>query len=533
MAKRRSKVDFGAIYAGDKQGYNIGLDGSLFVRREASPRVFSAPRVGTAGKSTSAATPSLDISAGTDNKLKVAVDKMTTPVLVTLAQAGKTTGSLIAAELELKINDALLAANRDERVTGSFTGGKYEIESQGTGVDSKVVITDADTDNVADALKLGTLNLGVEAVGTNDQDFLLHTSGGPSFNQPIESNAHRSGRYHAGIIKKKKVAEFDFDTYINMAGAAGASIDTAVRMLWTQLLGVEEVVAGVALRYKQGLPNFYFSLVRVSTIFAEYYTGAYVRTGTLTADGASPATMKWAGKASKAVIAGIAKVPTLVTASASVGVTSGEETRFEAGAPVMVVDADGRTILAGFDGDLLVASTDETGHAVGLSAPVTVPAGGFLVFWHPGACGTTAKDAIYTDLVGSLKLRAAGAAVDVSNYTLEIGNEHNDLDAYFGKDANAGFVAGNRCTMKLSVAADLSNENFGELVSLRKFGGLDPVFLLGDPTTGRAMRISASKWIPAVPSIEVPENGTTPVTMEGNLFESTPGAKDPVVVSFE
>ena len=533
MSKRRSKVDFGAIYAGDKQGYNVGLDGSLFVRRESSPRVFSAPRVGTAGKSTSAATPSLDISAGTDNKLNVAVDKMTTPVLVTLAQTGKTSGALIAAELELKANDALNAAGRDERVTAALIGGVYVVESQGTGVDSKVVITDALADNVADALKLGTTNLGVEVVGTADQDFLLHTTGGPSFNQPIESNAHRSGRFHSGIIKKKKVAEFDFDTYINMLGNAGASLDTAVRMLWTQLLGTEEVVAGVAIRYKQGLPNFYFSLVRVSTIFAEYYTGGYVRTGTLTADGASPATMKWAGKASKAVIAGIAKSSTGCIGTATVPVISGEEIRFEAGAPVMVVDADGRTILAGFDGDLLVSSVDETGHNVVLGATVTVPVGGFLVFWHPGACGTTGKDAIYTDLVGSLKLRSGGSSVDVSNYALEIGNEHNDLDSYFGKDANAGFVAGNRCTMKLTVTADLSNENFGELVKLRSFGGLDPVFLLGDPTSGRALRVAASKWIPAVPSVEVPENGTTPVTLEGNLFESAPGAKDPVVVSFE
>jgi len=532
MAKRRSKVDFGAIYAGDKQGYNLGLDGSLFVRREASPRVFSAPRVGTAGKSTSGSTPSLDISAGTDNKLNVAVDSMTVPVLVTLVQAGKTSGVLIAAELELKINDALIAGNRDERVSVAFTGGLYVVESQGTGVDSKVVITDAVADNVADVLKLGVLNTGVEAVGTADQDFLLHTTGGPTFSQPIESNAHRSGRFHAGIIKKKKVAEFDFDTYINMAGAAGASIDTAVRMLWTQLLGVEEALANV-IRYKQGLPNFYFTLVRVSTIFAEYYTGAYVRTGTLTADGSSPATMKWAGKASKALIAGIAKSVAGCAAVDTVPVTAGEESRFEAGAPVMVVAADGRTIIEGFDGTLLVASIDEVAHNVVLGAAVTVPAGGFLTFWHPGACGTTGKDAIYTDLVGSLKLRSAGAAVDVSNFALEIGNEHNDLDSYFGKDANAGFVAGNRCTMKLTVTADLSNENFGELVKLRGFGGLDPVFLLGDPTTGRALRIAASKWIPAVPSIEVPESGTTPVTLEGNLFESTPGAKDPVVVSFE
>ena len=531
MAKHRSRVDFKAIYEGDKQGYNVGLDCSLFLRKEVTARVFQVPRVGTAGTSTSASTPSTDISAGTDTSFKIVVDSMTVAVTVTLVVTGLTSGALIAAALETKINDALIAASRDERVTVTY-GTTYVITSQGSGTSSKVVVTDATSNNVADDLKIGVANLGVETVGTNDQDFLLHTTGGASFNQPIESNAHRSGRFHSGVIKQKKVAEFDFDTYINMSGSAGSSLDTPVKLLWQQLLGTEEL-PGTTIVYKQGLPNFTFSLVRVSTIFAEYYTGGYVRSGTLTADGAAPATMKWAGKASKAVVAGISKISTPVSGVALIPLTSGEELRFEAGAPVMTLNADGRTILDGFDGSLTVLSRDETGHTITLSSVVTIPASGFVVYWHPGALGTTAKNAIFTDLVGSFKLRSAGSAVDTSNLSLEIANDHNDLDTYFGKDANAGFVAGNRCTMKLSVTADLSNENFGEIVKLRDFSGLDPVFLLGDPTTGRAMRISATKWIPSVPTIEVPENGTTPVTLEGNLFESTPGAKDPVVVSFE
>ena len=113
MAKRRSRVDFKAIYEGDKQGYNVGLDCSLFLRKEVTARVFQVPRVGTAGTSTSASTPSTDISAGTDTSFKIVVDSMTVAVTVTLVVTGLTSGALIAAALETKINDALIAASRD------------------------------------------------------------------------------------------------------------------------------------------------------------------------------------------------------------------------------------------------------------------------------------------------------------------------------------------------------------------------------------------------------------------------------------
>jgi hypothetical protein len=530
--KRRSKIDFGQIYSGDKQGINVGLDCSLFIRQETTPRQFIAPRVGTAGKSTSDATPSTDISAGTDNALKVQVDAMTAPVDVTLTVAGKNTGALIATELETKINDALLVAGRDERVFVEFTGGLYVVESQNTGTTSAVVITDASSNNVADDLKLGVANSGVEAVGTNDQDALLHTTGGATYNQPIEANAHRSGRFISGVYLRKKVAEFDFDTYINMSGSAGDSIDTSIKLLWKNLLGTESNT-GSAIRYTQGLPNFYFSMVKVSTIFAEYYTGAYVRGGTLTAAGDAPPTMKWTGKACKATIAGIAKIPSLVSSSATITVTSGEEDRFTASAPVMVVSSDGRTILYGFDGSLTVSTVDSTLHQVTLSSAISCPADSYLTYWHPGACQITVRDNIFTDLYGSFKMRSTGSAIDVSNVTLDIQNNHVDFDAYFGKDANAGQAPANRCEMNLSVQFDLSNENFGDIVKMREFGGFTPEFIIGSTETARKLKITAAKWIPSLPSLEVPESGTTQITAEGRLLESASGKRDPIVVSFE
>ena len=86
--------------------------------------------------------------------------------------------------------------------------------------------------------------------------------------------------------------------------------------------------------------------------------------------------------------------------------------------------------------------------------------------------------------------------------------------------------------MNLAVTLDLSNENFAELVQTQKFEGFSPEVILGNTASGRFLRVRAEKWIVAVPPIEVPEEGTTPVTFEGSLHESAPGAQDPVVVSY-
>lgn len=531
MTKFRSKVDYLQIFSGDKQGYNLGLDGSIFLKTEATPRTFQAPGIGTQGSSTSDTAPSTDISASTDTNLRIAVDGGAV-VAVTLVPAGKTTGSLIAAHLETQINAALLADGQDARVWVEFLGGLYVVHSQSTGVSSAVVITDGATLNIADQLKLGLANAGVEVVGTNDADNLLYTTGGPTFNQPIESNTHRSGRFHSRIIKKKKVAEFGFQTFVNMSGTAGDSLDAAVRLLWKNILGKETVIASTKILYTQDLPNFYMSMVRVSTVFAEYYTGMYVKENTLTFPGAGPATCDWKGKASKRVIAGLAKINGAVSASATLVVDTGQATRYDATAPVMVIDPDGRTILAGADGSLTISSITLNTDTIVLSTAVTVADNGFLVPWHPGAIQQTARDAIFTDLEGSFKLRSTGSNIDVTNIVLAMNNNHNDLDGYFGRDANAGFVAGNRLDMTLTVTFDLTTqETMGEIVQSSQFAGFSPEIILGN-VAGRYLKIKAPNWIPSVPTIEVPENGPTPVTLEGMLYQSTPGARDPITVEF-
>jgi len=531
--KYRSLIDFAAILAGNREGINLGLDGSIFIREESTTRTFNPPRIGTQGQSVGTGTASTDISAGSDDSLDISVDGGAVVTATLTGLAGLNTGLLIEAELESAINTALIAGGQDARVWVFYDNSDdhYEITSQSTGTNSSVVITDAGANNVADDLNLGVPNGGTETAGTNDQDFFLYTTGGITFNQPVESNNHRSGRFHVGIIKSKKVVEFDMDAMLNMSGNAGDSLDTPIKVLYRSAFGKETVTSLTSIKYEQDLPNFTYSVVKASTIFAEYFTGAYTKDWTLTAPGDAPVTQKFTGMGSSGSIAGIGQLNGAVVASASIVLDAGHADRFEAGARVMHVDTDGRTILAGFDGSLIVSSVDTVTNTVVVSSPIDADDDSYLVFWHPGAVQQTGRDAIFTDLEGSLKLTSAGAEICATNIELALVNDHIDLNNCFGSDVNEGFAAGNRATWTLSVTLDLSNENMGELVQARKFGGFSPEITIGD-VTGRHMKITAPKWIVSVPPIDLPENGTTPITFEGNLFQSNPGSRDPVVIEF-
>lgn len=532
----RSRIDYNQILNGDFEGFNLGLDGSIFLRKEDSPRVFKAPRVGTPASSLGDASASTDISAGSNLNLKVQVSGG--PVLeVALTLAGLTTGDAIAAELKTKINEALLAANRDERVTVVFVSADshYEIYTQYTGKNESVVVTAGDTNDVSLDLKLGVANGGTESVGTDDVDFLLYTTGGPTFNQPAESNTHRSGRFHTNIIKKKKVVEFDIDTFINLPDGSSMTItapnwipsvpsievpengttpvtlegnlyqstpgardplkiifkgisnektlDNAIKLLLESSLGtLTETTFDGDVVVEQGLPNIFFSMVRVSTLFGEYYRGCYVKDMSMEFPGDGPATVKYTGMGSDRGISGISRVDGVVSASTSVVVESEDQaSRYTKTGLVMILDTDGRTILDGYDGDISIESTNVPTKTLTVSRAVDAPNGGLVVPWHPGAVQETGRDNIYTDLEGSFKTKQTQTAskCTITSMSLNLANDHVDLNNRFGKDANLGFVAGNRMTAGLSVEFDLSNEMLGEVIQTQEFGGLNPEIVLG------------------------------------------------------
>ena len=499
--------------------------------------MFEKPRIGTQGSSIGAAAASTDISAGSDDSLDIAVDGGAVVTAQLTGLAGLNSGALIEAELESAINAALIADGQDSRVWVMYDNGDdhYEVYSQKTGLTSSVVITDAGLNNVADDLKLGLANGGSEAVGADDQDFFLYTTGGINFSQPVESNPHRTGRFHSDVIKSKKVVEFDMDAMLNMSGSAGDSLDNAIRVLYESMTGKETVVAGTQIDYEQDLPNFTFSVVKASTIFAEYFDGCYVKDYTLTAPGDAPVTQKFTGMGSDGSIAGIGQLDGAVVSSAIVTLVSApykHAERFTVGAKVMAVDTDGRTILYGADGSLSVSSVDLVLNQITLSSPIDLSDAAYIVFWHPGAMQQTGRDNIYTDLEGSFKFTSSGNEVCATNIELSLVNDHQDLNNCFGDDANKGFAAANRATWSLSVTLDLSGENIGDLIQSRNFGGLDGDLIIGD-IAGRHLVVDFRKWIVSVPTIDLPENGTTPVTFEGNLYQSSPGSRDPIKLSFK
>lgn len=539
MAKYRSRFDYAQAYNGDSNGYNLGLDALIYVKREATPRVFNPPSTGTQGKSLGAVSASTDITAAAvPATLKAAVHGGAIVTASISSTVGLDTGAEIAAALETAINNALAADGQDARVWVDFNGAgpdQYTVWDQFTGTSSAVVITDGTSNNIADNLKLGVGQGGTETAGTADTDYLLYVNGGPTGEQPIDDNPHRNGRYFSpNVVRKKKVVDFDIDAHINMSGSAAASIDLAVQEMIENMLGKKTVVAGVAIDFEQALPSTYLSIVKVSTIFGEYYTGGYTKQQNLAFPGNGPATMKWTGKGSDWSEAGLAKLSTGSVASTTVTLTSANDDskKYSVGARVMAVDTDGRTILYGADGLLLVNSYDDSLNTLVLSAAVTLSSGAFIAPWDPGAAGRTARDNIYTDLVGSFKLNAGGAAIDVTNIELSMNNDDNDLDNRFGSAVNKGRISGNRMTAELSVTFDLSGKTLGAVVRTADFTGFSPEIVLGDASSGRYLKITAPKWIPARPKKELPQNGPTPITLTGKLHESATGARDPIRMRF-
>jgi len=117
----------------------------------------------TAATSVSAASPSADISGGTDNKFMISVDGDEAEE-VELTVATLNSGAAIASAMETAIH--ALSGNK-AAVTVAFDS-VYTITSGTLGTGSSVVITDAAEANVADDLKLGAVNEGVETAGTGD-----------------------------------------------------------------------------------------------------------------------------------------------------------------------------------------------------------------------------------------------------------------------------------------------------------------------------------------------------------------------------
>ena len=129
----------------------------------------------TPGTSVSSASPSTNISGGTNSKFNIQVDNG--PVrLITLTPAGQNTGALIAAAIQT----AVQAYGAECASVTCVYNTVYTFTSATKGVFSKVVITNGADHNVAADLKIGVANGGVETAGTGPIDVTVTT--GKTFN---------------------------------------------------------------------------------------------------------------------------------------------------------------------------------------------------------------------------------------------------------------------------------------------------------------------------------------------------------------
>jgi len=530
--KHRSIFNFATQYASVKQGYSIGIENFVFVKEESTPGTFSPPSIGTQGKSTGGDdSPSEDISAGTDDSIRIAVDGGAVVAATIASLTGLDTGAKIAAALETAINTALAAAGQDARVWCEFATDHYVVHSQKVGTSSTVVITDATSNNLADNLELGLLNGGSESAGTNGTDFLFCTKAGLSYSQDFEPSMHRTGRQPTNIIKKKKMVEGELEMYVNMATGSSPTLDNPVALILEGIFGRKTEVAGTSISFDMADPSSkYFSIMQCNNVFSRAVNGGYAKSMTLNLPGDGEALMTIPLKGRDSKECSIAQVDGAVSASPNVTVNAGEQGGFEAEARVMVVSPDGRTVLAGADGTLSVSSI--AGSVLALSSAVSCPDDSFVAPWSPQVFGTVGTDNPVVGLEGSVSFDGGSTTVEqIRSVEITVDPKLEDLDNYYGADGNRGYVVGDRADIMVNVELNLSADQFRRIIGSKALNVFAMKIILG-PAGGRRLEISCPyvRFKPVSP--EIPDSGTVPVTFEGQAFQSATGAYDAIVFRY-
>lgn len=528
----RSSQDFANAYASNKQGIGIGIENFIHLKKETTPGTFNPPSVGTQGKSTSDTTPSTDISAGTDTTFRIAVDGGAV-VTVVLVVTGLTTGSLIAAALETGINAALTSAGQDARVWVEFAGGLYVLHSQKFGAVSAVVVTAGLTNDVSADLKIGVANAGTEIVGTYGGNFLFMTKAGLKFNQPFEMSEHKSGRQASNVIKKKKVAEGDLEMYFNFDTTGGSpDIDTPVEDLLEGVLG-RKVVTGSSIKFDAGSPSSnYLSVLQGNNAFGRALNGTFPKSLKIALPGDGEAKMTLPLKARTGRYATIAQLMGAVVASANIIVNAGESKRFDVDSRVMVVKPDGRSVVAGSDGSLTVLSRTDGSDTVVLSTTVSVADDGYLVPWLPHVFDQHGIDNPVTGLQGSVSFDNGSTVVEeIRSVEIDFDPKIEAFDNFYGADENRGFVVGGRAEINVTLDVLLSVSQMRKVIEAKEFTYFNLQVTLG-PSSGRRLVFSMPHVLFMVPDVEIPDEGSIPIQLQGKCLQSAPGALDALTLTY-
>ena len=536
VPKYRSSLDFAATYNGNKQGFAVSTDNFAHLKLESTAGVFVPPSVGTQGSSISDTGPSTDITASLNRNLKASVDGLTAVTANLSSVAGLNTGALIADALETALNLALSAAGYDARVWAKYNTGatQYEFYSQKTGGLSSVVITAAASLDLAVELKLGVANSGTEAAGTYGGDFLKTTKVDLKMAQPLAISEHKSGRQPKSIIKKKKMADGQLECYLNVFTGGTPGVDTPLDTLLTQALGYKPVNTSSEIRYDMSqAPNRYFSFVQGNNVFGRYFNGVYPKSVSVTLPGDGEAKMSFPMKAREGKYSGIAQIDGALVASSNVVVNAGESKRYlQNGTLVMVVDPDGRTILAGVDGTLSVTSRVDGSNQVNLSAPVTVADNGFLVPWLPHVLDQHGTDNPQTGLQGTVSFDDGATVIEeIRNVQIDLDPKTEDQDNWYGFDTNAGRTNPNRVEIKIKVDMLMTSAQVQHVVNALEFTPVAIKVVCGS-ASGRRVQWKFPKVYLQAPPIPIPDTGTVVASFEGIAVQSTDNANDAIQWSY-
>ncbi|NCY21577.1 hypothetical protein EBX31_06440 [bacterium] len=377
-----------------------------------------------------------------------------------------------------------------------------------------------------------------EIAAPGNSDFLYVLSGSSiQFSQPTELSPHRSGRHATDIIKKKKECSFTIKKYFNIDTSLGSAddeeIDVPVKVLYESLLGAKDLTSGAKFDASVA-PNVTFSLFEVSDKFSRQARGGFAMGGKLTFPGDGEATAEITGNAAEAYLVGIGKVTTSCNGGNVVAVQSGEHELFPVGSLVMIVKNDGTTRSS----DTTSAPrkvTASSSSGVTLSGAALADCDGstspvFLCYWEPASPAGINNP--QTGLQGSIDFGSLSTIV--RSCAVDIQNNHEMVSYAYGSDSLSFpfFVPGSRLAVKATVEVNLNKESAKLFNKVQKFEAQAITVKLGDDT-GRHLQVEMPKVLFSVPSFDVPDTGSIPVSFEGNALQSALDAADELTVHFK
>lgn len=378
-----------------------------------------------------------------------------------------------------------------------------------------------------------------QMVAATNTDFLFTLSGGSvNFSQAFISSPHRSGRKNNNLVKEKTSTEWNLPLYMNIKQGVvySASIDAGVKLLWKSALG-RMLDTTTALQFdSQEDPSTTFTIFENLDMVAKQATGAFVMSTEVSLPGDGQAQMTFSGNAKTVYHAGIGKSDTDNDANSFTFVDAEEAKRFDVGAMVMIVKADGTTRSADTVVPRTIVARDLVTGAVTLDGAPLADADGttnpvYLVYWEPAA--PVGIDEPQTGLQGSISIDSLPGLSCVRSASLTLNNNHELNDYCYGTDGLSGslFVAGGRLDANLSLEVNLNAQLVEFLERVRRFEKHEVELIVG-LSTDRHFKIAIPSVAFQSPAVSVPENGSIPVSLEGTCFSPSLGAAE-VVVTYQ